>query len=472
MRRLLLAVLYVAIALAGSLCSAQAKDKLNVLFIAVDDLRPELNCFGATHVKSPNIDRLAQEGVIFSRAYCQVPVCGASRASLLSGCRADTTKCLRYNDRLRDHLPDVVTLPQNFKDHGYTTVSLGKIYHVQNDDPQGWSEPVWRPKMSEGNWRDYALPESRQWASKSKRGNGPPFECADVDDDAYGDGKTAQEAIKRLRLLRDKPFFLAVGFLKPHLPFNAPKKYWDLYPTESVELPDNPFPPKDAPRQAMHNWGELRAYTGIPKKGPLPDDFARQMIRGYYAATSYTDAQIGRVLDELDRLGLSERTVVVLWGDHGWNLREHGLWCKHCNFHTSLNAPLMFRVPGIEGGKKCDGLVEFVDIYPTLAELCDLPLPDTLEGGSLVPLLKDPTRAGKKAVFSIWFAGRSVRTDRYLFTEWRDKQGKLAARMLYDHHTDPAENVNVAEQPANKVAVEELSKLLRAGWRGVPQNLQ
>ncbi len=272
----------------------------------------------------------------------------------------------------------------------------------------------------------------------------------------------ADKGISDLRRLKqtDRPFFLALGFLKPHLPFNAPRKYWDLYKREEIDLADNPFRPKGAPDAALHNWGELRAYEGIPKKGPLPESIARTMVHGYYACVSYTDAQIGRVLAELDRLGLRDNTIVVLWGDHGWNLGEHGLWCKHCNFETSLHSPLIVRAPGVKAGTRTDALTEYLDIYPSLCGLCELPLPVHLQGRSFVPLMKNPNLPWKKMVFSRFYDGDSVKTDRYRYTEWRRKDGEVYAQMLYDHHIDPFENVNISERSENKELVEKLSKML------------
>lgn len=447
----------------------QASGKPNVLFIAVDDLRPELNCYGRTQIVSPNIDRLAAEGVIFNRAYCQSPVCGASRASLLSGIRATRDRAFKgYRHHADKDWGAPLSLPRYFREHGYYTISNGKIYHHRDDGEGSWSERAWRPK---GEWggRGYLREENIEIARKAEKGLGPAYECADVDDSDYADGKTADKAISDLRRLKDMddPFFLAVGFVKPHLPFNAPKKYWDLYDRDEIDLADNPFRPKDAPDAAIHNWGELRQYHGIPKKGALSDEMARTLIHGYYACTSYTDAQIGRVLKELDRLGLRDDTVVVLWGDHGWNLGEHTLWCKHCHFQTSLVAPLIARVPGMKGGVRTDALTEFVDIYPTLCEVAGLSIPEHTEGRSFVPLLKDPDRRWKEAVYSRYHRGDSVRTDRYCYTEWR-RNGEVYARMLYDQKLDPKENVNISERPENAELVGELAKKLhrfRAGYR-------
>ncbi len=435
--------------------------KPNVLFIAVDDLRPQLHCFGHKQIISPNIDRLAASGLRFERCYCQVPVCGASRASLLTGVRPTRKRFVSYDTWADKDLPGNLSLPRHFKNSGYITLSRGKIYHHKRDGEGSWSEEAWGPKRKNGNWRDYQHEENRKVAATNKKHAGPPFENADVPDNAYGDGKIAEKGIEDLRKLKqqDKPFFLALGFLKPHLPFNSPRRYWEMYQREEIDLADNPFKPKNAPRAALHNWGELRAYHGIPKKGPLTDEQARTLVHGYYACVSYTDAQIGKVLDELDRLKLRENTIVVLWGDHGWNLREHGLWCKHCNFETSLRAPLIISAPGFAGGKKTSALSEFTDIYPTLCELAGLPLPQHLDGKSVVPLLHDPDRKWKDAVYSRYFNGTSVRTDRYRYTRWRRNRTQYA-RMLYDHKRDPGENVNIAEDSRNRPLVKRFNALI------------
>jgi iduronate 2-sulfatase len=444
-----------------------ATDRPNVLFIPVDDLRPQLGCYGHRQMVTPNIDRLAGGGVVFTRAYCQVPVCGASRAGLLTGVRPTRSRFVDYKTWADRDLPRALTLPEHFRNHGYATIANGKVFHHLTDCAErSWSEAPWHPNSAGGDWRNYLLEESR--AGSSAAGAGTPFECADVPDNAYFDGQIAERTVRDLnRLARsDGPWFLAAGFLKPHLPFNAPSRYWDRYRPDDVELADNPIPPQDAPREALHNWGELRQYLGIPAEGPLPEPLAQRMVRGYYAATSYTDAQVGLVLDELDRLGLSDNTVVVLWGDHGWQLGEHGLWCKQCNFDTSLRAPLVVRCGRAGQGLVCHALVEFADVYPTLCELAGLPLPDHLEGTSFVPLLHGPDQSWKSAAFSRYRAGDSVRTDRYLYTQWTDEDGTVAAHMLYDHDADAAENHNVADRRVNSTVVGELREMLREGWRG------
>jgi len=454
--------------------------KMNVLFIAVDDLRPQLGCYGQKQIISPNIDRLAARGLLFERTYCQQAVCAPSRASLLSGTRPDTTKIYDLNTPLRKAMPHIVTLPQHFKNNGYETISIGKIYHHPNDDSEGWSaEPYRAGTFPEGAWkgRGYltqeAIAQMEQYnkAKPNMQGRGPAFEAADVPDSAYPDGSNTEYAIKQLRRLKDKSFFLAMGFYKPHLPFNAPKKYWDLYDPADIKLADNPFIPKNAPSYATTDWGELRNYYGIPKKGPCSDELARQLIHGYYACVSYTDAMIGSLLDELDRLDLQDNTVIILWGDHGWKLGEHAGWCKHTNFELDTHVPMILSVPGMKtAGQRSWALTEYVDIYPTLCDACGLEIPGHLEGLSMVPLLDDPDRQWKKAAFSQYprgnVMGYTMRTERFRYTEWQDrKTKKVMARELYDHQKDPQENINAVAQPEYSQDVERLARMLKGGWR-------
>ena len=419
----------------------------NVLFIAVDDLRPELGCYGKSQIKSPNIDRLAKGGMVFEQAYCMVPTCGASRASLLTGIRPARHRFINYLAWAEKDAPGITTLNTQFKQNGYYTVSLGKVFHHPTDNAQGWSEPAWRPKGIPWYRRpeNQKLHEERQ--QQGQRSRGPAWEAADVADNAYADGVLADRAIADLGRLESKeqPFFLAVGFFKPHLPFIAPQKYWDLYDHDAIHLPETYHAPKNAPKESLHNSGELRAYAGIPAKGPVSDETARNLIHAYYACVSYTDAQIGKLLDELDRLGIAENTIVVLWGDHGWNLGEHMLWCKHCCYETSMHAPLIVKAPGIQGGRTTKGLTEFIDIYPSLCELAGLPLPQHLEGQSFVPLLKNPDKQWKAAAVGRFQNGDTIRTERFRFTEYSNPKGNPLARMLYDHTLDPGEDENISE---------------------------
>ena len=476
---------------------AAPRGRYNVLFLAVDDLRPQTRCYGCAKMHTPHIDALAARGTLFLRAYCQQAVCSPSRTSLMTGRRPDTTRVYDLQTHFRLHLPDVVTLPQHFMAHGYHAQGFSKIYHGGLNDPQSWSVKHWSPR-GPGYLKPATLAAMRQQREKLRaegklsrtkvlqrdpktgqplkvsrprfRVRGPAWEDPDVADNALPDGKTADEAIRVLRQVKDKRFFLGVGFLKPHLPFVAPRKYFDLYPHGTLSLADNPFPPKDCPDLALHSSGELRAYSDIPRVGPVDDKKALELIRGYYAATSYVDAQIGRVVDELGRLGLADNTVIVLWGDHGWQLGEHGLWCKHTNFETSARSLLICAAPHQKAkGAKTKALAEFVDIYPSLCELCGLPLPGGLEGTSFASLLDEPERPWKKAAFSQYPRGRymgySMRTDRHRYTEWGLLGREPVARELYDHQSDPAENVNLAGRPGNKGLVARLGEQLRKGWR-------
>lgn len=458
-----------------------AGDTLNVLFVVVDDLRTQLGCYGVPWVKSPHIDALARESLLFARAYCQQAICAPSRCSVLSGCRPDTTGIYDLQTPLRTGMPSVLSLPEHFRLNGYETVSIGKVYHHAQDDLQGWSKP---PFQSKGDWkgRGYLTDEALEAISRcdadlaaqgsARRGLGPPFEAADVADDAYQDGKDANAAIAELRRMAggDRPFFLALGFHKPHLPFNAPKTYWDLYDPAAIPLAANRFAPQGVTPFSLPDFGELRGYFGVPKKGDLPAELARRMVHGYCAAVSYMDAQLGRVLDTVKSLGLWENTAIVLWGDHGWKLGEHNSWCKHTNFENDTRAPLLARLPGMPGaGRITDGLVEFVDIYPSLCECCGLEIPAHCEGTSFAPLLVAPDRPWKQAAFSQYprkhAMGYAMRTARYRYVEWLDRQsGALLARELYDHALDPQENVNVASQTAAPL-LEALSELLRGGWK-------
>ena len=408
------------------------------------------------------------------------------------GTRPDTTKVHDLVTHFRKALPEVVTVAQDFKQHGWQSEAMGKIFHGGYDDPPSWSVPSFFPKTGR-NARlkpagdpdavadPGAAPAKKAGGKAAPKMKGLPWESPDVPDSTLADGMIADHAIERLRANKDRPFFLAVGFIKPHLPFIAPKKYWDLYDPAVFQLADNPQPPKNAPSWAGTAWGELRAYTGMPKSGPLSDEQARSMIHGYHAAISFMDAQVGRVLAELNALGLRENTIIVLWGDHGWHLGDHGFWCKHTNYEHAARAPLIVSAPGQKtAGQKSAALVEFVDIYPSLCDLAGVPKPDTLEGTSFVPLLTDPQRPWKKAAFSQYprgialadgtkapGMGHALATDRYRFVEWTTKKdAQFSECELYDHQTDSEENMNIANDPANAKLVAELKALLHGGWRG------
>ena len=417
----------------------QTQARPNVLFIAVDDLRTALGCYGDTVVKSPNIDRLAAGGVRFNRAYCHQAVCGPSRTSILTGRLPDNTRVWHNRNLFRDTLPDLVTLPQLFKNNGYQAMSMGKIFSGAESelDPLSWSAP--EVLRSEG-WKNYALPDAKGG------GKGAAYEAADVPDDGYPDGKLAQLAVETLEQLKQKkePFFLAVGFFKPHLPFNAPKKYWDLYDPAVFALKDGQTRVKGAPEIAYHTHRELGGYKDMPEDERVSAEQARTLRHGYYACVSYTDAQIGKVLDALKRLSLDNNTIIVLWGDHGWSLGEKGRWCKGTNFDMDAHAPFMICAPGMAKGAVTEALIEYVDLYPTLAELAGLTPPADLDGRSLVPILKDPGTRGRDVAISQFtrpwkptgfeFMGYSIRTDTHRYTRWVEwPTRKTTAEELYDY---------------------------------------
>lgn len=514
---------------------AQAPDHAhtgrNVLLIVADDLRPWLGCYGYTNLRTPNLDRLASAGIVFDRAYCQDAVCGPSRASLLTGLRPDTTRIFDNDTHFRTHNPALVTLPQRFREQGYRTQAVGKIFHpsfaqayvgARMDDPPSWSEPTWFPPpqyyfteagmaqaeatflrhpgcgMYQGatcihNHLQEAL--SLTPAQQSLYGNGEwkrhfvqaaLCEAPDVADSVLADGQIADRAIRALQESKDGPFFLAVGFLRPHVPYVAPKKYWDLYKREEFTPVLNSAIPTGLKLPPYPPTHDHAAYEGAPPEGKLDDDKTRELMHGYAACVSFVDAQAGRVLNELDRLGLRESTTIVFLGDHGYHLGENGRWGKQSCYETATRAPLIVSTPGMKArGTHTNALVEFVDLYPTLCEVAGLSAPDSLEGTSFAPLLDDPDGPWKSAAFSQFpnpvrvsrpeipaepgdLMGRAIRTDRYRLILWEhilDAQS-IAEVELYDYVNDPGETVNIANNPANAELVGQLTAELRAGWRG------
>jgi len=483
----------------------------NILFIPVDDLRPETGAYGNTFIKTPNMDRLARQGVTLDRAYCQQAVCNPSRASLLTGLRPDSIRVWDLRTGFRTNVPDVVTLPQFFKLNGYTTIGLGKTFHNNDPDTISWTvtpehldgfpfdpdavyaseenleiqmEEIRRLK-SEGVSR---IDQLGHWYVKANA-----TENADVDDDSYYDGAQTTRAIEILKELKseNRPFFLSVGYYRPHLPFNAPKKYWDMYDRSEIPLAENQFIPSGSPAYLVHGEAELRGYSDchdlpFPAEEPWDENRQREIKHGYYASVSYTDTQIGRLLDELERLGLAENTIIVLWGDHGWKLGEHNGWCKQTNYEIDTRVPLIISGAGVKAkGKHSSALCEFVDIYPTLLEMAGFNVPGYLQGTSLVPLLEDPELEWKSAAYSQFLLGRygrtttvegeqmgyAIRTDRYRYVEWyewvtdENRAGRLLCTELFDHQTDPEENVNLAADPAFADLVHTLSGQLKKGWR-------
>lgn len=459
-------------------------EQMNVLFIAVDDLRPELNCYGEKEILSPHIDALAARGTLFERAYCQVAVCGASRASLMTGLRPQTTRCWNFKTPMREKNPDALSMPQHFKAQGYHTLSIGKIYHAYNDDfPQGWSE---KPLRS-GLGGQYASLEGIAAQKKARRieketgnrTNGPSIENGgDVSDDAYNDGGVAKAAVARMKKLAasKEPFFLAVGFNKPHLPFNAPGKYWDLYERDKIKVPSRRKIIGGLPYDGS-TWGELKNYSDIAPDAKILDDAkTRELIHGYRASVSFMDAQVGRLMKALDDTGLAQNTVVVLWGDHGYYLGDYGEWCKHTTYEVAAHVPLIVSAPGLPKNQRSKAITELVDLFPTLCELTGNPVPPNLHGLSLKPLLKDPAAPWKAGGFSQYFKhkkgvgkvlGTSLRTDRYRYTEWRknDHTGKLEDITLIDFQGNP--HKNVAPNPEHQKALKKLAEQTKNSGTGL-----
>ena len=462
-----------------------ASDRPNVLFIAVDDLRPELACYGTRgnriKTKTPRLDKLAESGVLFTRAYCNQAVCGASRLSIMTGLYPEFTdeRTFHVSD-WRKRWAHVVTMNQHFKANGYTAVGLGKVFHGTGGpgvDPENWTE--WIKVGGQG----YANPESLKQTRESKnhapggaatRSKGPATEAADGADDVYSDGMRAAEGVRQIEKLAaaDKPFFLAVGFTKPHLPFNAPTKYWDLYKREDFALPDNLGVPPGYPEWARNRQaGELRAYADVPTKGTpadFPMELNRRLLHGYHACVSYTDRNVGKLLDALESSGAAGNTIVVLWGDHGWKLGDHSSWCKHTNFECDTRVPLMIRHPKMAAAKgQAKTMVELIDLYPTLCELCGLERPKHLQGKSLVGVLKDPDATHRDYAYSSYphtntdtrkpVVGHSIVNRALRYTEWWEKgTDKVVARVATNIFADPGETTNIL--PEN----EALGKLLSA----------
>jgi uncharacterized sulfatase len=440
--------------------------KFNVLFIAVDDMNNDLGCYGHPLVKSPNIDRLAARGVRFDRAYCQFPLCSPSRSSLMTGLRPSQTRVFNLTYHFRTGLPDVVTLPQLFKNNGYYSARVGKMYHYGNpgdigtsglDDPPSWNQFV-NPAG-----RDKTTLELDVINYTPRRGLGAAMAfLADAQgrDEEHTDGKVALEAIRLLEQHTDQPFFIGAGFYKPHCPWITPKQYFDLYPLEQITLPPiTPETPTNYPAPA------LASTRPWPYLGITPEQ-ARECKRAYYAAISFVDAQIGRLLDAMDRLHLWDNTIVVFWSDHGYHLGEHGLWFKQSLFEESARVPLIIAAPRVKGnGKACPRPVEFVDLYPTLADLAGLAAPTNLAGASLRPLLNNPKQPWSRPAFTQvqrgGFPGYSVRTERWRYIEWDDGQ---RGAQLYDQEADPQELNNLAANPTFAAVLEEMKSLVKKNW--------
>ncbi len=491
--------------------SSEYRERPNILFVIVDDLRPELGCYGNPYIKTPHFDSFAGKSMLFSNAYCQNASCAPSRASVMTGLRPASTRVWHLGDKFRQTIPDVVTMPQHFHKHGYHTVSIGKIFHNHMPDRVSFDEPDLKPaeymtpdmidRDAESFYYDDALKAELAEVRQQRLARNPnayaggwaygrSTECSDAPDDAFYDGAQTNLALDTLKRLKhsDKPFYLALGYFRPHLPFVAPKKYWDLYDPDALPPARNPYLPIDSPPMAINACYELRSCYDLehvkhPAVEKLDDETARRLKHGYCASVSYVDACFGKLMKGLEALGLDRNTIVIVWGDHGWKLGEHGSWCKQTNYAIDNRVPLLIYVPGMSTrGRTCERLTELVDVYPTLCDLAGVEIPPELEGTSFTPLLKDPEREWKKAVFchyvqrprstldEKWYIGYSMTTERYHYIQWHDwddeteQAGKQVAVELYDHQVDPDENVNIAGQRDHAELVGQMAEQLRAGW--------
>lgn len=514
-------------------CGHLTADRPNILFIAIDDLRPELGTYGSDIVQSPHLDKLAADGLRFDRAYCQQAICGPSRASIMTGARPDTTGVIENFAHFKVENPSLITLPRHLIAQGYETVQVGKIYHGRFGENESWSRlPAKVPGLKRPVPGGWAIPENQQLFQRNKRevvakygvegssglAHGPAVEAGPYSDETYRDGYNTTIAVETLKELPagEKPWFFGMGFYKPHLPFIAPKRYWDLYDPADIVLAEQVLPPQDGAAVGLHASFELRTRADIPKAGPIDDELSRELLHAYYACISYVDAQIGRILTTLEETGQRDNTIIIVWGDHGWHLGEYGVWGKATNYEIATRVPLMIWTPDMDSavrGQGSDALVELVDMYPTLCDLVGVPRPEHLEGESMVPLLENPTQAWKPAAFSqfpspalrewaanplsvgmrqtffgpliseveeriqaqqgdLWerelfenhLMGYAVRSQDHRLVVWRDYRDPSAEPVfveLYDHRTDPAETINIAaDQPAT---VQELMAMLESG---------
>jgi arylsulfatase A-like enzyme len=477
----------IGLAIAAGAATLSAKP-MNVIWIVADDLRPQLGCYGDTQVKSPHIDAFAETALRFDNAYVQQAMCSPSRNSMLSGLRPNTSGLRGFGVHLREAIPDIVTLPQHFKNNGYESRAFGKIYHIYDesmlgseDDPESWSAPaqwpnvpVWGPERNAV--RNRLIEEARAAGETFEHPHDWPraetWDDSDVHDDLLQDGNTTSmvEGYLEAQKGREQPFFLAVGFLRPHLPFNAPKKYWDLYDPEALQMPDFQQRPQDAPKWSVFA-GMLQNYHNMPPFKGLEESFKRRYLQGYLASISYVDACVGRVLKALEASGHADNTIVVFLGDHGYQVGEYNSWGnKNTNFEISTRTPLLVHVPGMgEAGKGTQQVTEFLDLYPTLAELAGLELPEHLEGKSFARLLDDPAASHREAAGSEVVRGprigRTIRTDEFRYTEWRDVDTEaFVAAELYDHRNTAElgylEKANVVNDEAFARIVPKLAKQL------------
>lgn len=496
-------------------CNTEKKvvKKPNILFVSIDDLKPTIGVYGDPYAVTPNLDAFAKTGTTFMRAYSQAGVCAPSRASLMTGLRPDSTRVWHLGDKFRELMPEVVTMPQYFNKNGYHTVNLGKIFHNYMPDSISWDEPDLRPpafSSPEMYFRDgetFYLDEETNRIQKIVRdslvkirpvryadgwNNGPVWEMKDVHDSLYYDGAQTELAKRVLTRIakKEQPFYMGLGYFRPHMPFTVPKKYWDMYDPNELPLADNPYHPKGAPAWTMNSNYELRHYDGfndigLPIDGyRMEEDTARMLKQGYYASVSYVDAQFGKLVQHLKDIDIYDNTIIVVWGDHGWKLGEHNSWSKQTNYHIDTHVPMMIHVPGQKNqGSKTEALTELIDMYPSLLELAGIEVPDYLQGTSFVPLINQPELDWKSAAFSQFhrrpqhtpdngrYMGYSMKTETHHYIEWYDwdningLSGDFKASELYDLVNDPDENINIAEDLANKALVSQLSIALKNGWR-------
>ncbi len=486
---------FAALLLCAFTAPAEERPRPNVLLICIDDLKPALGCYGDPLAKTPNIDRLAARGLRFDLAYCNQAICSASRNNLLLGSRSTSLGIYDLSRNFRRAVPDAVTLTQHFMKHGYRAEAVGKILHTghgNREDDASWSVPplvekvveYLKPESTAGGQltREEAYFANRELDRIRELPRGAAWEAADVPDNAYADGRLADEGIKRLQAAKERgqPFFLALGFVKPHLPFTAPQKYWDRHDPAKFTPARNFDTPRGAPRVAGKRGGEISNYDPIPGDGLVNDEIARQLIHGYYAAASYMDAQLGRVLDAFDGLGLADNTIIVLWGDHGWHLGDHGIWTKHTNYEEANRIPLLIVAPGITTpGSSTRQLTETVDIFPTLAELAGLPPPQgpqPIDGLNLIQVLKDPVVRLRDHAYHCYprgegVIGRAIRTERHRLVEWKKPGAPLetAQLELYDYQLAEPEAENLAEKEPE--VVKQLRALLARHPEAEPRPL-
>lgn len=546
MRKIFIIKLLVTVLITAQNLSAQRNDSPNVLFIAIDDLRAELGTYGSDVVKSPHIDALADSGIQFNRAYVQEAICGPSRASIMTGAYPETINVIDLFQDFRQNRPSIVTLPQHFKENGYETVYIGKVFHPgYTDDKLSWSrKPVYPDRSPDApeTMGGYALESNQLTYLKNKieleekygekliRENwlakGPAFESANVPDDTYDDGYNTNVAIATLQDMvknQNTPWFLALGFKKPHLDWIAPKKYWDMYNEDEIPIATQVTPPKNGAAMGLSESLEVRVSAGVPKEGPFTEELQRKLRHAYYATVSYVDAQIGKMISALKDSGEYENTIIVLWSDHGFNLGEMGYWGKATNYEIATKVPFIIVNPDLKEnlrGKKTDAIVELIDLYPTLNELAGLKNPNHLQGNSLVPLLEKPDQNWDKVAFSLfptpamreWAArpftdpfrttffapliekietkiknqmgekwnrkkfeefvmGYAMRTDRYRLIVWKDRRKPEAPPLyieLFDHRLDPEESVNIANDNPQKT--KELLADFNKKWEKVSKN--